>query len=362
MGLFISDYVARSLASGRAVRTPAVWRLAVEAAAGFWDGIAAEEIELPGDVCIAVVKAGEAVLGALVGLKGVTRLPDALDAAAGGRGGAIDLLLQRLGISGPEIDAARPFERSLGDALDWAIRARPAHGWAKDIRALDARLGRGAAAATRPFRSGPYGTAQITDFSGIADQNPLSVAGRYAGPMISGGTQLRCLSGQVRPAASDAGSYYATSLTRPCEYWYQVATWPSSDYSAPSLCMAGANSAARDNYYVLYDNGGNSVQVFRVDNDSDTSVGTSASVSPANGWHIAIAAPDSATLEAWHSTDGTSWVRDKQVTDATYQSGFAAMFQGSTSARINLDGGGAMGAAAAVAAPPARRRSSLICR
>jgi hypothetical protein len=292
----------------------------------------------------------------------VTRLQAGLDAPAGSVGAALDLLLQRVGIGGPEIDAEKPFDRSLAEALDWAIRARPVLGWVKDLRALDARLSRGVAAATRPFRSGPYGTAQITDFSGVADQNPLSVSGRYAGPMISSGTQLRCLSGQVRPAASDAGSYYATSLTRPCEYWYQVATWPSSDYSAPSLCIASPNSAARDNYYVFYDNGGNTVQVFRVDNNSDTSVGTSASVSPASGWHIAIAAPDSATLEAWHSTDGTSWIRDKQVTDATYQAGFAAMFQGSTSARINLDGGGAIGAAAAAAVPLARRRSSLICR
>jgi hypothetical protein len=362
MGVFISEYLARALPNGRVLRTPAIWRLAVEAEAGFWDGVPAEEIELPGDMCIALVKADETVLGTVAGLKGVVRLPDALDAPLAGGRAALDPILQRAGLTGQEIDAAKPFDASLGDALDWVIRARPAHGWIKDIRALDAKLARGMAAATRPFRSGPYGTPQITDFSGIADQNPLSVGGRYAGPMISGGAQLRCLSGQVRAASTDAGSYYATALTRPCEYWYQVATWPSSDYSAPSLCIANPNSAGRDNYYVFYDNGSNTVQVVRVDNGSDTSVGTSASVSPANGWHIAIAAPDGSTIEAWHSTDGTSWTRDKQVTDATYQSGFAAMFQGSTTARINLDGGGAIGVAAAAAVPLGRRRSSLICR
>ena len=362
MGLFISDYITRPLANGRALRTPAIWQLAVEAQAGLWDAIPAEEIEVPGDACVALVKADESVLSALAGLKGVVRLPDSLDAPLDSKRAAIDILLQRIGVTGAEIDAAKPLDMTVGDALGWAIGARPARGWVKDIHALDAKLARGIAAATRSFRSGPYGTSQITDFSGVADQNPLSVSSRYAGPMIAGGAQLRCLTGQVRPAAADAGSYYTTSLTRPCEYWYQVATWPSTDYSAPSLCIASPNTASRDNYYVFYDNNANSVQVVRVDNNADTSVGTSASVSPANGWYVAIAAPDASAIEAWHSTDATTWTRDKQVTDATYQSGFAAMFQGSTTARINLDGGGPISAAAAAAVPLARRRSSLICR
>ena len=221
-----------------------------------------------------------------------------------------------------------------------------------------------AASRTVPKRSGPNGTGTISSFTG-ADENPISEGGVWSMPVLVGLSNMRRVSNALSASASDASAWWnVATQTAPCETFITATTLGSSSYFGIWIIAASPGTSGVDGYYVLIDNGGNLIDIERVDNGFETQLGSTISFSPASGDGVA-GSLDGGTIEIWvidASVSPGTWVSKGTRSDGAYTMGYPATFCGSTSDRLDDFGGGEYGTGGGGAQAWPRRRGSNICR
>ena len=218
--------------------------------------------------------------------------------------------------------------------------------WTKAVADLAAEMAPFAARDV-PQRSGPNGTAVLDAFN-RSDENPLSGGGQWSSPLFAGTGNLRLVSNVVRYVTGGVGEAYWNpgTFNVPCEVHAKAPSWPSNNGWLLYLCVQQPGTGGWDGYLLYGIRGDNLLELFRIDNEAFTQLGSSIAYTGANNDSMALDT-NGTTLTIWAIDDSVAsgvWSSKGTRTDSTYTTGYIGLATNdSTSMTLDDFGGGSFG-------------------
>lgn len=185
-------------------------------------------------------------------------------------------------------------------------------------------------------------TSVIDDFN-RADANPAT--GWTTTPIFSGDGGVQTLGNQLANVGATWCSriYNSTSTTfGPDSEAYGTIAASAGTGEAIELFIRiqNPNTASVSNYFAHFDQGGNSLQLWKTVNNTQTQLGSSVSITEAVGDSFGVEAIGSA-IKAYYKTSGGSWTQQISQTDSGVSgSGCLGVSMESNGSRLDDFGGG----------------------
>jgi RHS repeat-associated protein len=193
--------------------------------------------------------------------------------------------------------------------------------------------------ATPTSAGGTFPSTGILDNFNRADG---ALGSNWTGPVWPSDSPDQIISQRMAPPGSGWGDDYwsAQQFGADQEVYYTLAALGNGNSSEPLVRVQNSGTGSLRAYGLYVDDAGDTLQIFRVENTSETPIGAAASVTIGAGDQIGLRAVGT-TISAWHRPSGGSWTQVVSVTDSTVTGpGYVGIALDSGSVRIDDFGGG----------------------